>query len=117
MAETPDQRRLKRRHLFYYLKVFDAASGRLIGHLVDLTREGVMILTADPVEVGAPFRLRLELPQEVDGQNDLLIEARSAWCRRDTNPDYWGVGFRLERVTRGSRSLVESMIYKFGFTH
>jgi len=115
MQPDPRQRRRRRRHLFYYLKVFDGATGRLLGHLVDVTQDGLMLLASQPLPTDSAYRLRLELPQELDGQHELLLDARAVWCRRDVNPDYYGVGFELVRIARGSRGLVESMIYKFGF--
>lgn len=112
-----ERRTQKRRHLFYYLKVFDDLSGRLIGHLVDITPDGVMLIGRDPVRVGAEYRLRLILPEGFSTRQDLVVAARSQWCRRDTNPDYWGIGLRLTEVSQADRSLVETMIYKFGFAH
>jgi len=115
MTSAPGQRRRRRRHLFYYLKVFDAQTGKLLGHLVDVTQEGLMLLADQPLDIGTPFRLRLQLPDELNGHADMVVEARSVWCRRDVNPDYFGIGFSLMAVGRSSRSILESMIYKFGF--
>lgn len=115
MPEQAGHRR--HRHLFYYLKVFDARTGRLLGHLVDMTGEGLMLRNREPLPVDRNFAIRMELPAAVEGQTDVVLEARSVWCRPDANPDYYGVGFRLIAVPRSCRSLLRSMITKFGFEH
>jgi hypothetical protein len=113
LQHRPRQRR--RRHLYYYLKVFDAQSGRLVGHLVDLSAEKMQLLIPEPVPVDAQWRLRMELPSALDGHADVVLEARSVWCRRDENPAYYGACFRLLGVSPDGRSLFESMITKFGY--
>ena len=44
-----ERRRLKRRHLIYYLRVFNQATDQLIGHLVDLTTEGTLTVPLSAV--------------------------------------------------------------------
>lgn len=115
MRQESTPRRHRRRHLYYYLKVFDARSGHLLGHLVDLTAEGMQLVNHEPLPVEADWRVRMEMPSALDGHTDVVLEARSVWCRRDVNPEYYGVGFRLIGVSPAARSLFESMITKFGF--
>ena len=111
------QRAKKRRHLFYYLKVLDSPTRRLIGHLVDLSPAGMLLLVHDPLAIGADYRLRLQLPEACGDRHDLIVEARSVSCRREDSADRWGVSFRLGDVPRGDRALLQSMIYKFEFGH
>jgi c-di-GMP-binding flagellar brake protein YcgR len=109
------QRARKRRHLFYYLKVFDGLTGRLVGHLVDLSPAGMLLLVHDPLTIGTDYRLRVQLPEECGDHHDLVVDARSVSCRRDDNADRWGVSFRLGDVPRSDRAILQSMIYKFEF--
>jgi len=111
------QRAKKRRHLFYYLKVFDSLTGRLIGHLVDLSPGGMLLLVHDPLAIGEDYRLRLQLPEACGDRHDLVVEARSISCRREDSADRWGVSFRLGDIGRADRALLQSMIFKFEFGH
>ena len=113
LHKRPRQRR--RRHLYYYLKVFDARSGRLVGHLVDLSAERMQLIIPEPVPIDAQWRLRMELPAALDGHPDVVLEARSVWCRRDENAASYGACFRLLGVAPAARALIESMITKFAF--
>ena len=84
----PERRRLKRRHLIYYLKVFDGDTDRLIGHMQDITTEGIMLMSEDPKETNANSQLRIDLPNEIKGKKQLRFDARSIWSKKDINPDY-----------------------------
>ncbi len=112
-----DSRARPRRHLFYYLRVYDATSGHLLGRLVDLTSDAVMLLTTQPLPANSAYRLRLELPREMDPQLDVVLDASSLWCRRDERLDLYRVGFQLLKIARGSRSVVKSMIFKFALAN
>ena len=54
-----EKRKLNRRHLIYYLRVFDRDTSILIGHLVDITAEGIMLISEDPIETDNIFQLKM----------------------------------------------------------
>jgi hypothetical protein len=110
-----EQRRLKRRHLIYYLRVFDAKTEQLIGHLVDITTEGVMLISESPKVTGVDYDLRMVLPTEIVGKKEINFSAQSIWCRKDINPDFYATGFRLIDMEQEDRHTVEWLIDQFGF--
>ena len=88
-----ERRELKRRHLIYYLRVFDRNTDKIIGHLVDITTEGLMLISEGPLETDAIFELRMDLPSEIEGVRKMDCLAHSRWCRKDDNPDFFNTGF------------------------
>jgi hypothetical protein len=111
----PERRKLKRRHLLYYLQVYSGPAGIPIGHVVDITSEGVMLMTPEERPTGETLRLRMVLPGS-GGENDALeFAATSLWCRRDVNPDFWDVGFRTEGLSRAQAGVIETLIDDYGF--
>ncbi|MHC4886468.1 MAG: PilZ domain-containing protein [Planctomycetota bacterium] len=85
----------KRRHLLYYLRVYDMASEELLGHLVDITTEGIMLISDRKLETDKLYQLRMEWPMEDGSKGMVKMEAESIWCRNDVNPDFYDTGFRL----------------------
>ena len=61
-----DSRSLKRRHLIYYLRVFDRNTDKLFGHIVDITTEGVMMIGEKAIETNTVYQLRMELSTLID---------------------------------------------------
>ena len=60
-----DQRKIDRRFLQYYMRVYDAGTHQQIGNLVDITPGGIMVVSEHPLPEGQNTRLRVELTDEV----------------------------------------------------
>jgi hypothetical protein len=110
-----EQRQVARRHLVFYLRIFDGMGSRVLGHLMDISPRGLMILSDEPVAVNEEYRLRMRLPQEVSGSDEILFGAVSRWCRRDENPDFYITGFQIQDMDTETRKLVSDLIDEFGF--
>ena len=68
-----------------------------MGNLVDTT-EGCMLISDDPIETGADFELKLDLPEEIRGRQ-ITFDAHSRWCKSDVNPGFYDTGFRLSNIS------------------
>lgn len=122
-----DKRALKRRNLIYYLEVFETKNdslysrvferenGPLAGHLVDVTTEGLMLLSEKPVEVGAKFKFRMVLPEFMEESGEIGFEGICAWSKRDVNPDYYLVGFKFDKLPEKKIKLINQLVMEAGF--
>lgn len=90
-----NKRTVARRHLIYYLRVFDHVSGQLLGNVVDISTKGIMVVSDAPMPVNTRFHLRMVLPDTVEGSKEVDFEAESRWCRNDANRDFYDTGFEL----------------------
>lgn len=113
--ETYEKRKLKRRHLIYYLRVFDQKTGQLLGRLVDITTEGIMLISEKPIEVNRTYKVRMALPTQILRRSDMVFEAVSVWSKRDVNPDFFATGFRITGVSEEDVAVVERLIHRYGF--
>jgi hypothetical protein len=109
------RRKFKRRYLMYYSRVFDRKTGRVLGYLVDLTPEGIMIISEEPIETEQTFRLRMDLPEGLSTKGNLDFEAASVWCKADIDPHFYGTGFQISEVSPDDIALIERMIQEYGF--
>ena len=110
-----EKRRLKRSHLFYYLRVFDRSNNEMLGHLVDITPEGAMLISENPIPVNTHYQLRMQLPAEIFGRAYLDFDAESLWSKPDTNPDFQDAGFRLLNVNVKDTAIISRLIDDYGF--
>lgn len=110
-----EQRKIPRRHLFFYLRVFDRETGQQLGNLVDITAEGVMLVSEHPFELGNLYRLRMELPSEVFAQGRLDFDAECLWSGNGVNPSFYDSGFRLLEIDEDARLCVHYLIEMYGF--
>ncbi|MDR0362127.1 MAG: PilZ domain-containing protein [Planctomycetota bacterium] len=97
--DSNNQRRMRRHYLIYYLRVFDRDTGAILGHLVDITPKGIMILRDSPIEVGNKYSLRLRWRNSVGRLQVAEFEGECKWCRPDVNPDFYGAGFAISAAS------------------
>jgi hypothetical protein len=110
-----ERRKLKRRHLLYYLRVYNALTGRLLGHLVDISPGGVMVMSQNRRRIGRTVVLRMVLPNQPRRAKILEFEATTKWCRRDVNPDFWDTGFETTTLSRKQMIAIETLVEDYGF--
>jgi hypothetical protein len=110
-----ERRRLKRRYLMFYSRIFDRKTGSLIGYLSDITTEGMMIISEDELQAGIEYRLRMDLPEDIFGVTHMDILAQCVWSRQDVNPNFYIAGFQLLGLTDSDKFIIDQIIESYGF--
>jgi len=110
-----ERRKLKRRHIMFYSRVFNRKTGQLLGYLGNLTPEGVMLISENPMEVDEEVLLRLDLPEDIYGKSILNLRSQSVWCRPDIDPNFYTTGFQLIDVDKDDMEIIEQIIDDYGF--
>ncbi|CBL47063.1 Hypothetical protein HDN1F_34800 [gamma proteobacterium HdN1] len=116
-TRQPIQRKVARRHLIYYLRVFDQDSGDLLGNLVDISEHGIMLVSDRELPEDKIFHLRMLLPETVDGSRDVEFSAKSRWCGNDTNPDFFDTGFELIEPSQEFLAALDRLLEGYMFNH
>jgi c-di-GMP-binding flagellar brake protein YcgR len=106
-------RQADRWYLVYYLRVFDGMSRNILGHLVDISEKGLMLICENPVEVHGDYRLRMRLPNQMKDRDEIIFSATSRWCKKDANPDFYLVGFEMHDLAPKIREIIVSLIQDF----
>ena len=110
-----ERRKLKRRHVIFYSRVFDLHTGQLMGHLMDITSEGMRLISDEPTEVNQTFLLRIDLPEDIMAKPYVKFEARSLWCKQDINPSFYNTGYQIFNMSAEDVALIDNMIEEVGF--
>ena len=110
-----DRRKFKRRLLIHNLDVFDSESGEPIGKIVDLTPEGMMLVSSRPVDADSMLGLSVELPSELFTAKRVNFTAIVHWCRHDINPDLFDIGLEFTDVTDKNIETIIGLIADFAF--
>lgn len=110
-----ERRRVQRKHLMYYTRIFNDDTGGLVGNLVDITPQGTMIISEMPIPVGKEFRFRMELSDDVADKPHLVFKAQSLWCQPDVVPRYHNTGFKLIDVAPGDVEIIQRIVEMYGF--
>ena len=109
-----ERRKFNRKDLAFFTRLFDRDNGQLLGHLANLTAEGAMIISEEPVETDRVYRLHMDLPEEEFGKDHLDFEAKSIYCQPDITPQFYTTGFQFIRTSPGDIEIIESIITEYG---
>ena len=111
-----ERRRIPRKYLIIYSRVFDQTLGKLLGYLSDLSGKGAMIIADDPLDVGAILLLRFDLPDpKIFHTHSLMLKGRVAHCVTDISPDFYDIGLEFLEVTPEKRIIIEKMMEVYEF--
>ncbi|MCJ7702767.1 MAG: PilZ domain-containing protein [Anaerolineales bacterium] len=111
-----ERRKLKRRHIMFYSRVFDRKTGKLLGYLGDITIVGIMIISEEPLQTGVQLKLRIDLPDYIYHKSVLNFEAQSLWCQPDIDPNFHNTGFKMLNISKDDREVIEQILrdYEIG---
>ena len=110
-----ERRRLHRRHILFYSRVFDRKTGVFLGYLGNMNEGGLMIISENTIDVGEIFLLRIDLPEDIYSTTVLNFEAKSVWCRLDVDPNFYNTGFQLMDITEGGKEIIAQIVDDYGF--
>ena len=110
-----EKRNETRKDFPYYMRMADAGTKTLIGHLADVSTGGFKLDSDKPIPADQNFHIRLELTKEVSLKSFILLRARSKWCRTDPiDPLVYNVGFHISEINPLDIDILNRVIEYYG---
>lgn len=110
-----ERRRIERKYLVFYLRVFEGVSHSVLGYLLDISPEGLMLVADSPVSLELDFQLRMHLPTQSRDREEVTFAATSRWCKKDANPNFFLAGFQIDQLEFETERLIHGLVADFGF--
>lgn len=107
-----NSRHRPRKNTPHVVKAYDNTNGDFIGRVVDITADGMMIVTRDLVTTGREFQLRIILPVMVQHKTDVVVNGQVVWSEPDTNPDYCRIGIKFSNLDGADGYLLEDVMHR-----
>jgi PilZ domain len=107
-------RKLERKELNQTVVIHDMINGGIFGELVNITTEGLMVMTDREIETQAIFQLALQLPEQLEGSDQLILGADCLWCRRAENFHRYWAGFQIIDASEQALAQIEALINLYG---
>lgn len=108
-----EKRHLKRWQVVSYLCVYEKDTNLPIGHVVDITVEGMMVASKQAIATGKDFALWMEFPLEDGSKKKVALNAHSVWSNTEVKHDMYSTGFHLVDLEAEAidsiRHLIESL--------
>jgi len=99
----------------FYSRVFNAQTRELVGHLVDITPQGAMLISEAPLPTNTMFQLKMELSEDIADKPYLEFGAKSLWCQQDIDPHFYNTGFQLLDVPSQDVEIIQRIVEAYGF--
>ena len=110
-----DKRKHKRVNLIYYLEIYDNRTDKHLGNLVDITPEGLMMISEEEMPAGSDYHLRMLLPETAYGKKAISFKANSRWTKKDMNPAFYASGYQIVDIGPVESETITSLIDNFSF--
>lgn len=112
-----NERKLERRVADAFLTVSDRNSGKLLGHLIDITVEGFKLRGEAAIEVNSIFQLRLDLPPDMTRSSTITFDVECVWSKKCDDGEAYFSGFQmhfletldLEKI----QQIIDSPLFKY----
>lgn len=99
-----------RKHLLFYLDILDVQSGELLGHLGDISLDGLMMVADQPLPLQQVRVILIKLPEDeelTESSIEMKIEVR--WTRPDLNPNLHRIGCQFVDISEKNRAIIQQV--------
>ena len=92
-----DNRGQQRIEVSEVIRVVDRQTGRTVGQLVNISEDGLMVQSPEPVAENSIFQLSLEFEESSASATEgpLMIGVESLWCNSSSDQSQFWVGFYI----------------------
>ena len=112
---TEERRRLSRREFSYYMRVLDDVSGKVVGHLADISANGFKLDCRVPVPLQTTLNFRVDQTESISNKSYITFSARAQWSHvDDLDPNLYNVGFQIISMSPEDYEIFLKMFNTYG---
>jgi len=112
--EFAEKRIDARLNFMFDIEVFDAVSNEFIGDLVNFSHNGLLLISENSIKIDTPFQLRIVIPYEINGKQEIRVNATSVRCNEDSYPLLFNIGFKMTDISPEENEIIYKMITEAG---
>lgn len=105
-----EQRKSPRKIANEILEVTDQITGMQIGRVVNVSADGLMLLSEDPIVAGSVFQMDMMLPGKTGGDEKASFRAEAVWSTEATQPNSFWTGLHIVDISPENVLLIDKLI-------
>jgi hypothetical protein len=110
----PERRTAPRKKFSFYMRVLNDDTQQILGHMVEVSQDGLRLETIGPLPINKEYYLRLELTPDVGDVPYIVFVARTKWCKTDDiQPNLYRVGFEIVEILPEDRQIFQRLFEKY----
>ena len=100
--------------LHHYINVRNLSSGLIVGEVVNLTPEGLMIVSDEAFARNTIYPVQFILPQPIGRLSHIELGIECLWCRQaDTSDRFWSGYQIIDASTEAQQAICELLRQEF----
>lgn len=107
------ERKYERREPTQSVTILDVINGGEFGELVNVSVEGIMVMTEQEIPTQSIYQLSLQLPTEIKGRTTVELGADCLWCRKVENFHRYWAGFHIIDASDLALEQLQEMIAQY----
>ncbi len=97
------------------MRVLNDDTQEILGHMVEVSMEGLRLETTHELQINKDYYLRLELTPDIGSIPYIVIAASSKWCKMDIIlPNLFHVGFQIIEILPEDKDVFALVLQKYG---
>jgi len=109
-----DRRKYERRHLIFYLRIFDE-NDILLGYLLDISEGGILMMSENDIPEGKELKLKLKLPKEINEGDTLQFKGVVRRVSKDINENFYDIGLQIVEKDKKYSEILHKLVEFCGF--
>lgn len=110
---TRDRRNHGRRRVTEEFTLFDRLTNTRIGRIVNLSLEGALVASEQPVETPCVFACRLDLPKCLHGFEKIEFDIQGKWCKPNEATGMHETGYKFLSLTPECKRLIRVILERW----
>ena len=106
-----EQRKAPRKIANEILEVTDQITGTHLGRVVNISAEGLMLLSSSPIDTGSVYQLDLKLPRLIKNHSQISFGAVAVWSTPAAQPDSYWTGFHIIDASDEDVLAIDELIF------
>lgn len=107
---TDERRKYTRKKVDALLQLYDINNEIFMGKVVDISMDGIMLLSRDPIPANGVWQLSIELPIDDIECQTVEFGAESLWCDDSLKPAQYWAGFHIIDISQESLMHLNSFV-------
>lgn len=104
------ERRHQRHAVQKPIPVINLYNNQSLGALVNITIEGLMLMSNELIESNRIYQLKLELPEAINGHESIELGVDCLWSRGEAQYQRYWAGFQIIDASQISIKIIETLI-------
>lgn len=105
-----NKRILERKKTGVFFGIYNRENSKYFARLVDLNTKGLMIIGKKELKQGESFKLKMDLPQEINGNAQVEFDAQVKWCEKSKHTNLFSAGLEFTVIAPEYSQLIDELI-------